>query len=151
MVNQFLQVPQFPEVFAIGDCSIFDPDLSMKKYPPTAQIAEAHAKAAAYNLKQFVNGEKMSSFDYTWKGQSALIGKRTGVATFFGINVAGFLAFILWRNLYLSKIRGWEKKFRVWIDWNLDLFFRRDISRLKIIKKEREIDYKELDEVDDVW
>ena len=151
LVNQFLQVPQFPEVFAIGDCSIFDPDLSMKKYPPTAQIAEAHAKAAAYNLKQLVNGEKMSSFDYTWKGQSALIGKRTGVATFFGINVAGFLAFILWRNLYLSKIRGWEKKFRVWIDWNLDLFFRRDISRLKIIKKEREIDYKELDEVDDVW
>jgi len=151
LVNQFLQVPQFPEVFAIGDCSIFDPTLLMKKYPPTAQIAEAHAKAAAHNLKQLVSGGEMLAFDYTWKGQSALIGKRTGVATFFGINVAGFLAFILWRNLYLSKIRGWEKKLRVWIDWNLDLFFRRDISRLKIIKKEREIDYKELDEVDDVW
>ena len=151
LVNQFLQVPQFPEVFAIGDCSIFDPTLSMKKYPPTAQIAEAHAKAAAHNLKQLVSGGEMLAFDYTWKGQSALIGKRTGVATFFGINIAGFLAFILWRNLYLSKIRGWEKKLRVWIDWNLDLFFRRDISRLKIIKKEREIDYKELDEVDDVW
>ena len=101
--------------------------------------------------KRQVSGGEMLAFDYTWKGQSALIGKRTGVATFFGINVAGFLAFILWRNLYLSKIRGWEKKLRVWIDWNLDLFFRRDISRLKIIKKEREIDYKELDEVDDVW
>ncbi len=151
LVNQFLQVPQFPEVFAIGDCSIFDPDLSMKKYPPTAQIAEAHAKASAYNLKQLVSGGEMLGFDYTWKGQSALIGKRTGIATFFGINVAGFLAFILWRNLYLSKIRGWEKKLRVWIDWNLDLFFRRDISRLKIIKKERQVDYKELDEVDDVW
>ena len=58
---------------------------------------------------------------------------------------------LLWRNLYLSKIRSSDKKFRVWLDWTLDLFFKRDISRLKIIKKERSLDYKELDEVDDVW
>ena len=123
----------------------------MKKYPPTAQIAEAHGKTAASNLKQLLNGNSMTSFDYTWKGQSALIGKRTGVASFFGINIAGFLAFILWRNLYLSKMRGWEKKLRVWLDWNLDLFFKRDISRLKVFKKEIQPDYKDLDEVDDVW
>ena len=151
IVNEFLQISQFPDVFAIGDCSIFDPILSMKKYPPTAQIAEAHAKTAALNLKRLTDGEEMVRFDYTWKGQSALIGKRTGVASFLGINIAGFLAFILWRNLYLSKIRGWEKKLRVWLDWNLDLFFKRDISRLKVFKKEKIIDYKELDEVDDVW
>ena len=49
VVNEFLQVPQFPEVFAIGDCSTFDPKLTMKPFPPTAQIAEAHAKLAAKN------------------------------------------------------------------------------------------------------
>ena len=48
-------------------------------------------------------------------------------------------------------MRGWEKRLRVWIDWHLDLFFNRDISRLKILKKEPQIDYKELDEVDEVW
>ena len=83
LVNEFLQVPKFPEVFAIGDCSIFDPKSSMKKFPPTAQTAEAHAKTTALNLKQLLYGEKMSKFDYTWKGQSAIIGKRTGVASFF--------------------------------------------------------------------
>ena len=151
LVNEFLQVPKFPEVFAIGDCSIFDPESLMKKFPPTAQTAEAHAKIAALNLKHLLHDGKMSKFDYTWKGQSAIIGKRTGVASFFGVNIAGFFAFILWRNLYLSKIRSYDKKLRVLIDWNLDLFFKRDISRLKIIKRERPIDYKELDEVDDVW
>ena len=151
LVNKFLQVPKFPNVFAIGDCAIFDPSLSMKKYPPTAQIAEAHAKFAANNLRLMLSGNQMISFDYTWKGQSALIGKRTGVASFFGLNIAGFFAFILWRNLYLSKIRGWEKKLRVWLDWNLDLFFKRDISRLKVFKKEKPVDFRELDEVDDVW
>ena len=151
IVNEYLQVMQFPEVFAIGDCSTFDPELMMKKFPPTAQIAEAHAKFAARNLKELLSGGKMSVFDYSWKGQSAIIGKRTGIASFFGINVAGFLAYLLWRNLYLSKIRSYDKKFRVWLDWTLDLFFKRDISRLKIVKKERSLDYKELDEVDDVW
>ena len=151
LVNEYLQVPQFPEVFAIGDCSIFDPALSMKPFPPTAQIAEAHAKIAANNLKELVCGGKMTKFDYSWKGQSAIIGKRTGIASFFGINISGFLAYLLWRNLYLSKIRSSDKKFRVWLDWTLDLFFKRDISRLKIIKKDPPRDYKELDEVDDVW
>ncbi len=149
VVNEFLQVPQFPEVFAIGDCSTFDPKLTMKPFPPTAQIAEAHAKIAAKNLKELLNGRSMLKFDYTWKGQSAIIGKRTGIASFFGINVAGFLAFLMWRNLYLSKIRTYDKKFRVWLDWTLELFFKRDISRLKIITKNGN-SRTELDEVDDV-
>lgn len=150
IVNEFLQVPQFPEVFAIGDCSTFDPKLTMKPFPPTAQIAEAHAKFAAKNLKELLNGRSLSKFDYTWKGQSAIIGKRTGIASFFGINVAGFLAFLMWRNLYLSKIRSADKKFRVWLDWTLELFFKRDISRLKIITKNTTNSICELDEVDDV-
>ena len=48
-------------------------------------------------------------------------------------------------------MRSWEKRLRVWLDWNLDLFFNRDTSRLKVVKKESQIDYKELDEVDEVW
>jgi NADH dehydrogenase len=31
------------------------------------------------------------------------------------------------------------------------LFFDRDVSRLKIMKRETVKEYKELDEVDDVW
>ena len=151
LVNEYFQVQQFPEIFAIGDCSVFDPVLSMKSFPPTAQIAEAHAKIAANNLKELIRGGGMTKFHYSWKGQSAIIGKRTGIASFFGINISGFLAYLLWRNLYLSKIRSSDKKFRVWLDWTLDLFFKRDISRLKTINKDPPRDYKELDEVDDVW
>tara|TARA_B100000029_G_scaffold43961_1_gene40647 strand:+ start:614 stop:2002 length:1389 start_codon:yes stop_codon:yes gene_type:complete len=149
-VNEFLQVPEFSNVFAIGDCAIIDPELSEKKLPPTAQVAEAHAKTVSNNLMRLLDGQKMTPFNYSWKGQSAIIGKRTGIASFFGMNVSGFMAFILWRNLYLSKIRGWNKRLRIWLDWNLDLFFKRDISRLKTMKKTKN-DFKELDEVDDIW
>ena len=151
MVDEFLQVSDFPGVFAIGDCCKINPELNKKQFPPTAQIAEAQAKTAAKNLKCLLSSTEMEKFDYEWKGQSAIIGKRTGVASFFGMNVVGFWAFVAWRNLYLSKMRSWEKRLRVWIDWNVGLFFSRDISRLKVLKKESKIDYKELDEVDEVW
>ncbi len=151
IVDEFLQVSDFPGVFAIGDCCKISSELNKKQFPPTAQIAEAQAKIAAKNLRRLLSNTNMEKFDYEWRGQCAIIGKRTGVASFFGMNVVGFWAFVAWRNLYLSKMRGWEKKLRVWFDWQLDLFFSRDISRLKVLKKESQIDYKELDEVDEVW
>ena len=43
------------------------------------------------------------------------------------------------------------QKFRVLLDWIIDLFFDRDISRLKLMKRKTEKEYKLLDEVDDVW
>ena len=151
IVDEFLQVSGFPGVFAIGDCCKINPELNKKQFPPTAQIAEAQAKTAARNLRCLLSNTEMEKFDYEWKGQSAIIGKRTGVASFFGMNIVGFWAFVAWRNLYLSKMRSWEKRFRVWLDWNIGLFFSRDISRLKVMKKESKIDYMELDEVDEVW
>ena len=56
---------------------------------------------------------------------------------------------VLWRNVYLSKIPTWDKRFRVFLDWTIDLFFDRDISRLKFLRR-TELEYKVLDEVDDV-
>jgi NADH dehydrogenase len=85
------------------------------------------------------------------KGQMAIIGKRTGVATIFGINMSGFLAWFLWRNVYLSKIPNLEKRVRVLLDWTIDLFFDRDISRLRTFKTRVEKEYQSLDAVDDVW
>jgi NADH dehydrogenase len=81
----------------------------------------------------------------------AIIGKRSGIATLLGMNISGFWAWLIWRNVYLSKIPTFDKKFRVLLDWIIDLFFDRDISRLKLMKRDTEKEYKLLDEVDDVW
>ena len=54
-------------------------------------------------------------------------------------------------GLYLSKIPTFDKQIRVFLDWVIDLFFDRDISRLKMMKRDDEKEYKLLDEVDDVW
>lgn len=151
IINNFLEVPKFPGVFAIGDCALFIDPITNRPFPPTAQIAEAQAKMAAKNLISLIKNYEKEEFVYHSKGQLAIIGKRTGIATFLGINISGFLAWLIWRNVYLSKIPTFDKKTRVFLDWMIDLFFDRDVSRLKIMKRETEKEYKELDEVDDVW
>jgi len=151
VINDFLEVEKFPGVFAVGDCALFVDPVTNRPFPPTAQIAEAQAKMAAKNLISLIKNSEKEKFVYHSKGQLAIIGKRTGIATFLGVNISGFLAWLIWRNVYLSKIPTFDKKTRVFLDWIIDLFFDRDVSRLKLMKHETEKEYKELDEVDDVW
>lgn len=150
-VNDHLEVGGFPGVFAIGDCAMCIDPQTKKPHPATAQIARAQGKAAAGNVVAAIRGTEKARFEYRSKGQMAIIGKRTGIGTFLGINVSGFWAWVLWRNIYLSKMARLEKKTRVFLDWTIDLFFDRDISRLKMAKKDGGKEYRDLDEVDDVW
>jgi len=151
IVNEYLEVLEFPGVFAIGDCALFIDPVTEKPFAPTAQLAEAQAKSAAHNLYSLIKNKEMEKFEYRSRGQMAIIGKRNGVASFFGMNISGIWAWALWRNVYISKIPKWDKRLRVLLDWTIDMFFDRDISRLKFSDKETSKEYKVLDEVDDVW
>ncbi len=153
VVNGDLEVPEFPGVFAIGDCALFTDPETGRPVPPTAQIAEAQARTAAKNLVALIrkNREK-EAFAYKPKGQMAIIGKRSGIASVFGVSISGFWAWLVWRSVYLSKIPSGEKKTRVLLDWTIDLFFRRDISRLRLARLEsKKKEYRALDEVDELW
>lgn len=151
IVDENLEVQDFPGVFAVGDCALFLDPKTNRPFPPTAQVAEAQAKVAAHNINAILTKNTRKKFEYKSKGQMAIIGKRTGIALFLGMNIHGLLAWILWRNVYLTKIPTWNKRFRVFLDWTADILFDRDISRLKFMRREPEKEYKVLDEVDDLW
>src|SRR5574341_2081708 len=104
IVNEFLEVPEFPGAFAVGDCYYALNPQTQKPYTPTAQNAEAQAKIAAHNLHALIKKDQRKKFEYSSKGQMAVIGKKSGIATIFGINLHGFLAWWVWRTIYLSKI-----------------------------------------------
>jgi NADH dehydrogenase len=64
----------------------------------------------------------------------AAIGRRTGVANILGVNFSGFIAWWLWRTIYLSKLPRFEKKVRVALDWTLDLLFSKDLVQFLEIR-----------------
>jgi NADH dehydrogenase len=126
-VNEFLEVKDHPGVWALGDCADV-PDLTTgKSCPPTAQHALREGKVVAQNIAAVVRGGKKRPFVFSTIGQLASIGRRTGVAQILGYNFSGFIAWWLWRTIYLSKLPRFEKKLRVALDWTLDLLFSKDL------------------------
>ena len=130
IVDQYLRLPKYSNVFALGDCA-FILDSNGKPYPPTAQHAIREAKTVSKNLISTVrDNNSFSIFDYSSKGSMAKIGKRDGVAKMLGINLTGFAAWFVWKQYYLSTLPVLEKRIRVGLDWFVDLFFTRDITKL---------------------
>jgi NADH dehydrogenase len=130
-VDQFLQVPGFSGLWAVGDCALIPDTLTGGFQPPTAQHAIREGRAAADNVVAEIEGRRKEPFRFSALGRLAAIGRRTGVANILGINFAGFFAWWLWRTIYLSKLPGFEKKVRVALDWTLDLCFSKDFACIR--------------------
>jgi NADH:ubiquinone reductase (H+-translocating) len=127
VVNRFLEVVDWPGVWALGDCAAV-PDSSTGKFnPPTAQHALRQGKVLAQNIVASMRGRSKKPFIFSTLGQLATIGKRAGVANILGIKFSGFIAWWIWRTIYLSKLPRFEKKLRVALDWTMDLLFSKDI------------------------
>jgi NADH dehydrogenase len=67
-------------------------------------------------------------------GLLASIGRHSGVAEIYGVRFSGFVAWCLWRAIYLSKLPGLQKKVRVAIDWLLDIIFSKEIVQMPTLR-----------------
>jgi NADH dehydrogenase len=144
LVNEFLQIPDWPGVWAVGDCALV-PDVRQagKSHPPTAQHAIREGRVAAHNIALALAGRPPKPFSFKTVGLLASIGRRTGVARVFGLNFSGFFAWWLWRTIYLGKLPGLDKKVRVAFDWTLDLLFRKDVCAVHDLPSRADLQRRE--------
>ena len=133
-VDEMLRVPDWPGVWALGDCALVPDRKTGQYHPPTAQHALREGKTLARNLVATVRGGDLKPFSFSTIGQLAAIGRRTGVANILGVNFSGFLAWWMWRTIYLSKLPRFEKKLRVALDWTLDLLFTKDLVQFQTFR-----------------
>jgi len=134
VVDQFMEVPGFKGVWAVGDCAYALDPKTGSPYPPTAQHAMRQGKIVAKNIMATIRGRKKKKFEFSTIGLLAATGRRTGVANILGVKFSGFVAWFLWRTIYLSKLPRLEKKVRVALDWTLDLFFAKDLVHFMILR-----------------
>ncbi|HYV55909.1 MAG TPA: NAD(P)/FAD-dependent oxidoreductase [Candidatus Nitrosopolaris sp.] len=128
LVDEYCAVPGWPGVWALGDCALVPDVRSGGFHPPTAQHALRQGRTVGRNVAAAVLGRPTRPFRFSTLGQLAAIGRRTGVANVLGIRFSGFVAWWLWRTIYLSKLPRLEKKVRVALDWTLDLCFAKDFA-----------------------
>ena len=58
----------------------------------------------------------------------------------FPLTIVGMMEASTTRWHYLGNLPTLEKKLRVAVDWFVDLFFKRDVTRLKTLTVERSIE-----------
>jgi NADH dehydrogenase len=125
-----MSVPGLPGVWAIGDCAAVVNSLDGKVSPPTAQFAEAQARQLASNILAQLAGAPTRAFHFRPKGQLSSIGHNKAVAEVYGLKISGFIAWLMWRGLYLLRIPTFARKTRLFLEWNWAMFFPPDISHL---------------------
>lgn len=130
-VDATLAVPDYPGVWAVGDCAAIHDAKTGELCPPTAQHATREAQCVARNIVAAIRGEARGPFSFRALGKMGALGRRSAVAEIFGMKVSGFLAWWLWRTIYLMKLPGLDRKIRVATDWTLDFILPPDIVQLE--------------------
>ncbi len=118
-------------VWAVGDCAAIINAQDGQPSPPTGQFAERQGTQCAANIFRIVQGEPSRPFSFKVLGQLCSIGGHSAVAEMMGLHLSGFLAWFVWRGVYLLKLPSWSRRFQVGFDWGWALLFPRDLAHLR--------------------
>src|SRR5712671_3720683 len=116
--------------WAIGDCAYHINAFDNKPAAPTGQFAERQGRQAALNVVRILKAKPTQPFRFKALGQLCSIGGYQAVAEMLGVHISGFVAWLLWRGVYLFKLPTWSRRIKVGLDWSWDVLFPRDLSFL---------------------
>ena len=132
-----MKVSGHGNVWAIGDCALINNSYNNTPSPPTGQFAERQGTQAAQNIVRVIRGKETKPFRFKPLGQLCAIGGHNAVAEFLGFHISGFIAWFLWRTVYLFKLPSFSHKLKVSFDWAWEIFYSRDLAHPKANQTER--------------
>lgn len=138
IVNQYLEVPDSPGVYVLGDCAYSLQQHTSIPYPATQQVAERQGPVCARNIIRAMQGQPQHPFHYRFKGQLVYMGRNLTVAQVEGYVFNGFIAAMLRRAFYLwvfvsyfGLARELRRKLAAVRDWALAYFYHRNTGHLE--------------------
>ena len=117
LINENLQLQEFPNVFAIGDVSKLEGDRNL---PVTAQVAMQQGEHVALNLKLLINNEKLLPFKFIDNGEMMSLGIGEATISGLGLTFSGKLAYDFRRIIYASKMPKIGKSIKSTTSWFLE-------------------------------
>ena len=116
-VNSDLTVPNYPEIYVIGDLALLQ-GANGKPLPGVAQVAMQQGTYAAKAIVRKLRGEtETKSFKYFDKGDMAVIGRWAAVANIFGAHLSGFVAWPIWAFIHLMYLVQFQSRILVFTQW----------------------------------
>ena len=138
VVNQYLEVPESPGVYVLGDCAYLLQENGSEPYPPTHQVAARQGPACARNIVRTMRGQDQHAFRYKFKGQVIYMGRNLVLAQLGNRVFDGFAAALLRRIYYLWVFISYlglptefKRKLGALRDWIPAYFYRRNTAHLE--------------------
>jgi NADH dehydrogenase len=116
IVEKDLSIPNYPEIFVIGDaaCSM---GKEGKPLPAIAPTAIQQGRYVGKIIRRQVPKDKRRPFKYFDKGSLATIGKNKAVGYFRGIYFKGTFAWLIWGFIHIFYLVSYRSQFTVMLDW----------------------------------
>ncbi|MBW4600575.1 MAG: NAD(P)/FAD-dependent oxidoreductase [Calothrix sp. FI2-JRJ7] len=121
-----LQVPEHPQVYAVGDLAA----LHDKQLPMVAPVAIQQGITAANNILRQIKGKNPQPLHYQHQGSMVIIGRHAAVAHIGKVKLTGFPAWFLWLVIHLACLPGNLNRLHVLISWGWIYFLRTHPMRL---------------------
>ncbi len=133
-----LRVKGLDGVWAIGDSASVPPPPGAKPYGATAQNATRQGPLCARNIVATMAGEETKPFSFSPLGNFAAIGHKQAAAQVLGLNLRGFVGWVLYRGAYLVKMPTTKLKLRLIGDWIGELLFPHEPVQLGVLNRRDE-------------
>jgi len=118
LVNEYNQVLNTNDIFAIGDICLQFSDLKYPKgHPQLAQVAIQQGNLLAKNITNLLHEKSLVPFSYDNKGSMAIISKNNAVVDLPKAFFKGYFAFIIWLFIHIIPLAGFRKKFNLAFNW----------------------------------
>lgn len=117
-----LQLPDYPEVFAGGDCAAEEGNI----LPPLAQVAYQEGGAIARNLKALCEGKELIPSEVNLRGSLLKLGLNDSAANLFGrFEVSGKIGHWVRHGTYLQLLPTPVHNLKASAEWSIDEIFER--------------------------
>lgn len=127
-VDEYLNLPDHPEVFVVGDLARREQD--GRPLPAIAPVAMQQGRWAAGAIVARQRGRAVRPFRYLDKGQMAVIGRHAAVVDFGRAGYGGYLAWLTWLFVHVAYLIEFDNKLRVLLEWAWNYFTRKRGARL---------------------
>jgi NADH:ubiquinone reductase (H+-translocating) len=128
-VGPFMNVPDVPNVFVVGDASSV-----LRDGRPVPGVAQAAIQQGRYVgrliVRQLKGREPNTPFRYFDKGNMAVVGKNFAILERGHLRMSGFATWFVWAVLHVMSLPQPQNKWRVRIQWFWSYFTGQRSSRL---------------------
>ncbi|MFB2923669.1 NAD(P)/FAD-dependent oxidoreductase [Aerosakkonema funiforme] len=129
VVQPDLSIPNYPNIFVIGDLASFSHQ-DNKPLPGIAPVAMQQGEYVAKLIKKRLLGQTAPPFRYVETGSLAVIGRNAAVVDLGYLKLSGFLAWLIWVFVHIYYLIEFDNKLIVMIQWAWNYFTRQRGARL---------------------